>query len=75
MHEQPTNIFAKARLKEVIEHLCYYLLLCIFSADRFKCRAFANMPDVVGKANDRQLTKIEPNYCNGARHLQSRKSG
>lgn len=27
--------FAKARQTEVIEHLCYHQLLCIFSADSF----------------------------------------
>jgi|GEM_PF-4888619 len=31
-----TNIFAKARLQEVIEHLCYYQHLCIFSNDGFQ---------------------------------------
>src|SRR5690554_6126709 len=31
-----TNIFAKARQKEFIEHLCYYQLLYIFSGDGFQ---------------------------------------
>lgn len=31
-----TNIFAKARLKEVIEHSYFYQLLCIYSADGFQ---------------------------------------
>ncbi len=40
--QHTTNIFAKAQLKEVIEHLYYYQLLCIFQLTVFKCRAIAN---------------------------------
>jgi len=33
---RPTNIFAKARLTEVIEQLYYYQLLCKYSPDGFQ---------------------------------------
>ena len=42
-------VFAKARLTEVIEQLCYYQLLCIYSADGFQSRAFANTRTVACK--------------------------
>lgn len=35
-------VFAKARMTEVIEQLCYHQLLYIYSADGFQIRAFVN---------------------------------
>lgn len=46
IEQRPANmVFAIARLTEVIEHLYYYQLLCIFSADGFQMPCHRKYPN------------------------------
>ena len=56
IEQRPANmVFAIARLTEVIEHLYYYQLLCIFSADGFQMPCHRKYPNRYLQPADRKI--------------------
>ena len=56
IEQRPANmVFAIARLTEVIEHLYYYQLLCIFSADGFQMPCHRKYPNRCSELNTNNI--------------------